>query len=388
MLKLYRILIILACQCFVTNHGSATDRHLRGRWSQGDVRRGIDGGISCAACSVLLGMAEQLGDIHNSTVVAGLDLLCSYLPPDYDSRCSLFMHIFGPIALRLLDSGASPDVICYDTTLCVDQTGKGMCHLFPFTEGGNQKERHLNLTASLRDFLEEKIVESLPWLCWIPGVKQLCDAFEAAFHRVLPGLDVDGDGHSPVESLRGSLWRGRDCHDGNREIHPGRRPYEGDILVDTNCNGILGLNLSSGLAYEEELCGASGARGIIYVGDSVGAHFHVPPQWFSPLEMNEEMFTNLTDVVSREGDWPDLGFATGYRNSTMPSIIQGATDSLYLRLRERNLCNHRDYHNLARNGANSSDTLYYMKAMGREARDLPAILFYSLIGAVCSVITT
>ena len=44
--------------------------------------------------------------------------------------------------------------------------------------------------------------------------------------------------------------------------------------------------------------------------------------------------------------------------------------------------NHRDYHNLARNGANSSDTLYYMKAMGREARDLPAILFYSLIGTI------
>ena len=92
------------------------------------------------------------------------------------------------------------------------------------------------------------------------------------------------------------------------------------------------------------------------------------------------MFTNLTDVVSREADWPDVGFATGYRNSSMPSIIDGATDSLYLRLRERNLCNHRDYHNLARNGANSSDTLYYMKAMGREPRDLPAILFYSLIG--------
>ena len=79
MLNIYRILIILACQCFVTTHGSATDRHLRGSWSQGDLRRGIDGGISCAACSVLLGMAEQLGDIHNSTVVAGLDLLCSYL---------------------------------------------------------------------------------------------------------------------------------------------------------------------------------------------------------------------------------------------------------------------------------------------------------------------
>ena len=325
-------------------------------------------------------MAEQLGDIHNATVVSGLDMLCSYLPAQYQSECSLLMHILGPVALEYLESGASPDKMCYQVGLCQDQNGKGMCHLFPLSEGNIPPETGQVLPHFLREKIDEKIVQSIPWLCWIPGVKQLCDAFEAAFHRVLPGLDVDGDGHSPVESLRGSLWRGRDCHDGNSEIHPGRRPYEGDILIDTNCNGISGLNLSSGLAYEEELCGASGARGIIYIGDSVGAHFHVPPQWFSPLDMTEEIFTNLTDVVSREGDWPDVGFATGFRNSTMPSVISGATESLYLKLRERNLCNHRDYHNLARNGANSSDTLYYMKAMGREARDLPAIVFYSLIG--------
>ena len=98
------------------------------------------------------------------------------------------------------------------------------------------------------------------------------------------------------------------------------------------------------------------------------------------MMMNREMFTNITEVVSREADWPDVSFATGYRNSTMPDLISGETDSIYLRLRERNRCNHRDYHNLARNGANSSDTLYYMKAMGRKARDLPAIIFYSLIG--------
>ena len=111
-LNIYRILIILSSQCILTSYCAATDKPLGGRWREGELRRGIDGGISCAACSVLLGMAQQLGDIHNDTVVAGLDILCSYLPPDYDSKCSLFMHIFGPIALRLLDSGASPDKIC------------------------------------------------------------------------------------------------------------------------------------------------------------------------------------------------------------------------------------------------------------------------------------
>ena len=310
----------------------------------------------------------------------GLDVLCSYLPEDYEDKCVLFVELFGPYVLQLLEYEVVPDRICYASGLCYDENQTGMCHLFPVPDSYIEQPQVLNITEGEKKLVSYMIIQALPWICWIPGVKQLCDAFDNAFHRILPALDVDGDGHSPVEELRGSLWRGRDCHDGDSEIHPGRRPYEGDILADTNCNGISGINLTSGLAYEEELCGGSGARGVIYIGDSVGAHFHVPPQWFSPMEMEAAMFVNITDVVSREADWPDLGFATGFRNSSMPALISGKTDSIYLRLRERNRCNHRDYHNLARNGANSSDALYYMKAMGREERDLPAILFYSLIG--------
>ena len=52
-----------------------------------------------------------------------------------------------------------------------------------------------------------------------------------------------------------------------------------------------------------------------------------------------------------------------------------------VRLRSRNLCNHRDYQNLARNGAQSNDTLEYMRSIQRsKAEDRPAIVFYSLIG--------
>ena len=52
--------------------------------------------------------------------------------------------------------------------------------------------------------------------------------------------------------------------------YPGRRPIDGDKFKDSNCNGIFGINSTSGLSYEEELCAGSGARGIIYIGDSVG----------------------------------------------------------------------------------------------------------------------
>ena len=36
--------------------------------------------------------------------------------------------------------------------------------------------------------------------------------------------------------------------------------------LDTNCNGISGINTVTGLTWEEELCAGSGAKGIIYLG--------------------------------------------------------------------------------------------------------------------------
>ena len=88
-------------------------------------------------------------------------------------------------------------------------------------------------------------------------------------------------------------------------------------------------------------------------------------------------------MISNEFDWPDVGFATGYRNATqMPDLIyDDKVDSLYLRLRQRNRCNHRDYQNLARNGATSADTLEYMKSISRDRkRDHPALVIYSMVG--------
>jgi hypothetical protein len=34
---------------------------------------------------------------------------------------------------------------------------------------------------------------------------------------------------------------------------------------------------------------------------------------FTPAEMDTGIFANLSYVVSNEGDWPDVGFATGFR---------------------------------------------------------------------------
>ncbi|XP_023233409.1 acyloxyacyl hydrolase-like [Centruroides sculpturatus] len=121
-----------------------------------------------------------------------------------------------------------------------------------------------------------------------------------------------------------------------------------EILIQ-NCNGIWGTDKITGEPYEKELCERTNPRGLVYIGDSVGARLHVPLQWFTAREFLKKYFTHLEFILGNELDWPETSFATGYKNFSWPTL-QGYTDSLYFRLREHNLCNHRDYQNLAVNG--------------------------------------
>jgi len=97
--------------------------------------------------------------------------------------------------------------------------------------------------------------------------------------------DHDGDRYSIAEfmKLRGSDWRGSDCNDTSSSVYPGRKlssDRSGDI--DHNCNGIYGSN-ETGL-YEDLFCsGEYEPRGLVMLGDSATAHFHIPPQWVSAV---------------------------------------------------------------------------------------------------------
>lgn len=345
-----------------------------------DVGRGINGGVPCAACTILVSMAKQLAQIHHESVLESLDRLCGFLPKSYQSSCDNLLKFLGPFLLKELTSKTSPDLLCYQLQICHIDPGKSMCHLFPLPMSMNHIESGtINRIAFPKEW--QSSVKGDPWFCFVPGVRQLCDIIDKVYGKLTPALDLDQDRFSPIEKFRGSLWRGRDCSDFRPDVHPGRRPFQDDMAFDSNCNGIFGTNPKTKIGYEEELCGGTGQRGVIYIGDSVGAHFHAPPSWFTPRLLSEQILTNLTSVLSNEFDWPDLGFATGFQNSSMPDLIQGQVDSIYLRMRERNLCNHRDYQNLARNGAESNNTLVYMKSISRDpAKDQPSIVFYSLVG--------
>ncbi|KFP34134.1 Acyloxyacyl hydrolase, partial [Colius striatus] len=119
------------------------------------------------------------------------------------------------------------------------------------------------------------------------------------------------------------------------------------------------------------------SQGVVLLGDSAGAHFHIPPEWMTVTQMTAKSFANLPMAFTDELDWPQFSEITGFLNST----IGGWTDSLYLRLRRRNRCNHRDLQNISQNGGSSGNLLSLIKSLARnQLLDNPAIVIYATIG--------
>ncbi|KAJ8870455.1 hypothetical protein PR048_029477 [Dryococelus australis] len=227
-------------------------------------------------------------------------------------------------------------------------------------------------------------------ICKLPIFNSLCSAVNETYRRLEPFFDADGDGFSMFQDMRGTYWRGKDCADWESSAYPGRQPLDGDISFDHNCNGIFGRNPVSGQPYETELCKNSGARGVAYFGDSVGGHFHFPDAWLNPVKvpLDFHLHSVIKHIVLDEINWPQLGYATGFMNSTEPTLVQGFTDSIYLRLRTRNLCNHRDYQNLAQNADSSFDVPRHVFSLARNKNiDKPLLIFYAVLGIdVCNEI--
>lgn len=209
------------------------------------------------------------------------------------------------------------------------------------------------------------------------------------FSQHLPLSDADGDTFPPSgddRGFRGADWRGRDCNDTDPNVRPGRGsqlPGE-DPNVDHNCNGISGVDAASGKSYEELWCEGTDRRGVTILGDSAAAHFDIPPSY---LRHQKWSLKNLVPVAEDEADWPQCSWATGYVNtsSCLPSALP--MDSLYQRLREHNLCIHRDFANIGVNGARTGSMMPDGKGGGiissfrrDQEHDSPAVVIFALIG--------
>nr|CAD7601809.1 unnamed protein product [Timema genevievae] len=342
-----------------------------------------------AACTIVSGIAGQLAVLHNETFFNESLRLCQMLPGALRTYCDSIVQTLEPIFTDSeLMKTFTPDIFCYAIGICYNE--KSFCHLFPKPPG--------NFYLNIQDFkmaahvaykqrnsslvdVNEKLASFQFDICKLPGFSVICDTFNKSYTTLQPSLDFDGDYFSFYEAARGSHWRGRDCADWNDNIYPGRLPVSEDIYEDSNCNGIFGKNPDTGTAYETELCNCTVSRGVIYLGDSVGAHFHMPEAWFNPRLISPESLHNFTMPFLDELDWPEYGFITGFMNTTKPLLIKGYTDSIYWKLRSRNRCNHRDYQNLSQNGASSGDLLRYLKTVSRNlTTDNPALVFYGMFG--------
>lgn len=195
------------------------------------------------------------------------------------------------------------------------------------------------------------------------------DAREESIHR--PIVDLDQDLYSPEKGFRGCDWRGKDNDDLDKDGHPGVHDHVSG-LIDSNCNGIYGWS-AWGENYEDKFCKNSGARGVVIFGDSAAAAFHIPKQWVLEAGLTDKYLKLLTREIYNEIDWPQKSWATGY-------VDEIGGESVYLKMRQRNLCNHRDYQNLAVNGARARNLVEQVGNFARSPEDKPVLAFIAYIG--------
>lgn len=71
-------------------------------------------------------------------------------------------------------------------------------------------------------------------------------------------MDWDNDRFSDFPELRGYDWRGEDCEKFNKKVYPGRSTATGKKGKDYNCNGIEGVDSSTGTPYKNLYCDNTG----------------------------------------------------------------------------------------------------------------------------------
>ena len=259
------------------------------------------GGSTCVGCALILGVVEQTVELYNTTVDNAMEKLCSYLPGDLQTPCKTLISTYGPAVIELLEKKETPDIVCHAIGLCKTPSGTEMCHIFPLPSSSSLAKHHMSKHIqtlrhrvleiakehelhTLRESLE---VGALPNFCKWPIIDEICKLVDKWTGDHLPVDDLDGDKFSDLPTARGSSWRGKDCNDSSSDIYPGRRAVDGDAVLDSNCNGIVGIDDASGTPYEDLWCNGTEQFGTVVLGDSIGAHFHIPREWMNVTEISE-----------------------------------------------------------------------------------------------------
>ncbi|XP_030787727.1 acyloxyacyl hydrolase isoform X2 [Rhinopithecus roxellana] len=330
-------------------------------------------GHTCVGCVLVVSVIEQLAQVHNSTVQASMERLCSYLPEKLflKTTCYLVIDKFGSDIIKLLSADMNADVVCHTLEFCKQNTGQPLCHLYPLP-----KETWKFTLKKARQIVKKspilKYSRSGSDICSLPVLAKICQKIKLAIEQSVPFKDVDSDKYSVFPTLRGYHWRGRDCNDSDESVYPGRRPDNWDVHQDSNCNGIWGIDPKDGIPYEKKFCEGSQPRGIILLGDSAGAHFHISPEWITASQMSLNSFINLPTALTDELDWPQLSGVTGFLDSTVgqPAGASGVCKN-----------NRRRLNGTLQGGASSRNLKKFIESLSRnKTLDYPAIILYAMIG--------
>eukprot|EP00762_Andalucia_godoyi_P006458 ANDGO_02850.mRNA.1 hypothetical protein DICPUDRAFT_153563 len=328
---------------------------------------------SCAACTIVVGLLEQYSDIHAQGIAKTVAEVCDWFPVALKTPCQNLVDKFGPLVINLIDQKVGADEACRRIKIC-DQWPQ--CQVFP--KPSSSPRRSLSALQEEEVRLQKILTSSIggtdPW-DWIK--EQLLRVFDS--HE--PLVDLDEDFFSTLDTFRGTSWRGADCNDEDAAVYPGRNVQaKRDPFVDYNCNGIKGINIR-GESFKDLLCKGTAPRGLIALGDSATAHFRIPSSWMNASLIGKGTFDWLLWALENELDWPHLGSYTGH-TTDQTGDVPGPVDSIYLRLRQTNRCNHRDFQNIGVNGARVGSMADGIKdSMNRnQLTDNPAVVFHALIG--------
>ena len=311
---------------------------------------GVNGGTGCAACTFIAAIVQQREE-------EAIEKICG--TGIEGEACRLLLK---EVYHLLQEEGVSPDGVCHTIGECNSNDG-GFCHLYP-EPATAPKARN---------------ADAPPSFCTLLPLKPICDAVE----RIIGGShmavdDIDEDGFSKIETLRGTSWKGRDCADVIKEIHPFKSGANSSFLGDGNCNGVLS-------EYEHKFCTkVQKTKGVIAIGDTAMSHFHIPPAWVDPNVLD---FSNAEFVLENELSFPQHSWATGWKNISdeFNMTISGPVRSIYERLKDLDRCAHRFYQNVGVFGARSGNVMDIVKTASITPEDAPSLITYSLVGMdVCN----
>lgn len=202
-----------------------------------------NGGTNCIVCTLLAAFVQQTGELYDLSPMEAFSRFCGYLTEDIlHDACDGLRLAYGPRIAVYLDLGFNPDEACFAMNFCTDDDGP-MCRIFPPS----------NSIDDVNTLKTSAMNSEVKPICNVIGVKAICKIIERWTDDHYPVDDLDGDRFSDKETMRGSNWRGRDCADESAEIRPGRIPLENDRFIDSNCNGIYGVNNWS-IPYEDLWC--------------------------------------------------------------------------------------------------------------------------------------